>query len=202
MTPTGTNSFTRATKIPLGRLLLIPVFVACLAYRRPGLALAAFLVASLADAVDGYLARHRGETTSLGALLDPAADKLLILSAYAFMGLIGALPFWLAALVVGRDIVLSLGYAALYLSSGFQTPTPTLMGKAAAAAQMTAVLFALLAMTLGVGDARWLLPIYGITAALTAASGLHYVAAAVFQAWSRKGRTAEEKNTPGFIEER
>ena len=58
----------------------------CLAYKKPGIALAVFIIAGVADGVDGYIARRRGEMTELGAMLDPIADKLLMFTAYIMMG--------------------------------------------------------------------------------------------------------------------
>ena len=111
-----TRAFTLANKITISRLLLVPVFTICLVYRRPGFALALFIMASLADALDGYLARSRRERTFLGAMLDPMADKLLMFSAYVMMGINGLIPPWLSIVVISRDILISIGYLSLYIA--------------------------------------------------------------------------------------
>jgi cardiolipin synthase len=87
------------------RILLIPVFVTLLVYRRPGLALLVFCLASLTDLLDGYIARARGRQTRLGAFLDPVADKLLLTSAFVTLTYLKVIPFWITAVVVSRDLV-------------------------------------------------------------------------------------------------
>ena len=168
-------SLTLATKITLGRALLVPAFAISLAYHRPGWALFLFLLASLADAVDGHLARRRGEMTSLGALLDPVADKLLMVTAYVLMGISEEIPAWLAVLVVSRDVLLCLGCMVLFMTSGFLTPAPSGLGKATTALQMLAILAALVADAAGAGAGAGLTALFVATGAFTAASGIHYL---------------------------
>lgn len=168
-------SLTLATKITLGRVLLVPLFAISLAYHRHGWALFLFLLASLADAVDGHLARRRGEMTSLGALLDPIADKLLMVTAYVLLGVLGGVPAWLAVLVVSRDVLLCLGCMVLFMTSGFAAPAPSYLGKTTTALQMLAILAALAASAAGAGGGAWLAALFALTGALTAASGIHYL---------------------------
>ena len=151
-----TPSVTLATKITLGRALLVPAFAISLAYHRLDWALFFFLLASLADAVDGHLARRRGEMTELGAMLDPIADKLLMTAAYVLMGASGEIPAWLAVLVVSRDVLLCLGCLMLFMTVGFIAPSPSLLGKATTALQMLAVLAALAAGAAKAGGGAWL----------------------------------------------
>jgi cardiolipin synthase len=168
-------SLTLATKITLGRALLVPAFATSLAYRRPDWALFLFLLASLADAVDGHLARRRGEMTSFGALLDPIADKLLMMTAYILMGAMGGIPKWLAVLVVSRDVLLCLGCLTIFMTSGFVAPSPSRLGKATTALQMLAVLAALTAGAFRSGGGSALLALFVLTGAFTAVSGIHYL---------------------------
>jgi len=84
------------------RILLIPVFVTLLVYRKAGWALVVFCAASLTDMLDGYIARKRGTQTRLGAFLDPVADKLLITSAFITLTYLKVIPFWITAVVVSR----------------------------------------------------------------------------------------------------
>jgi cardiolipin synthase len=169
------QGLTLANKITVTRVLLVPVFVTSLIYHRPGLALLIFIIAGSADAVDGYLARSRGEKTALGAMLDPMADKILMFSAYVLMGIFGYIPAWLAIIVISRDVLISVGFLSLYLALGFVTPSPTLLGKTATVFQMLTIGFALLAWTINSGDQPWLLLLYIPAGALTIASGLHYI---------------------------
>ena len=77
------------------RILLIPVFVSLLVYRKPGLALLVFGAAALTDLLDGYVARRHGLQSRLGAFLDPMADKLLLVSSFVTLTWLKTLPFWI-----------------------------------------------------------------------------------------------------------
>src|SRR6266508_2187873 len=127
------------------RILLIPVFVTLLVYRKAGWAFAVFCAASLTDMLDGYIARTRGSQTRLGAFLDPVADKLLITSAFITLTYLKVIPFWIAAVVVSRDLILSVGVLVIHVAGGTVHPTPSWLGKASTVCQMTTVLLAMLA---------------------------------------------------------
>lgn len=174
MAVNASRGFTLATKITVLRLLLVPVFAVCMVYRRPGLGFIVFGLACLGDALDGYIARSREEYSSLGATLDPMADKLLMFSAYVLMGMNGQVPAWLAILIICRDVLISAGYLSFYLTHGFITPEPSRLGKYTTAAQMITIVFALLAWAMGVEASLAMGALYYLTGALTAISGIHY----------------------------
>src|SRR6266508_3111240 len=127
------------------RILLIPVFVTLLVYRQAGWAFVVFCAASLTDLLDGYIARTRGRQTQLGAFLDPVADKLLLTSAFITLTYLKVIPFWIAAVVVSRDLILSVGVLVIHVAGGRVHPTPSWLGKASTLCQMTTVLLAMLA---------------------------------------------------------
>jgi cardiolipin synthase len=118
---------TWATRITILRLILVPVFVVFIityndsnhreeAWRYA--AIGTFLLASVSDAVDGYLARHWNQGSALGALLDPIADKLLLLAALVTLSLIPVghlrpFPIWFPAIIISRDALLLGGYCIL-----------------------------------------------------------------------------------------
>jgi CDP-diacylglycerol--glycerol-3-phosphate 3-phosphatidyltransferase/cardiolipin synthase len=118
---------TWATRITIFRLILVPVFVTfIIAYDETDLreeawryaAISVFLLASISDAVDGYLARHWKQGSALGALLDPVADKLLLLSALVTLSLmplnhLRPFPIWFPAIIISRDALLLGGYSVL-----------------------------------------------------------------------------------------
>jgi len=131
-------------------------------------------LASLTDMLDGYIARSRGTQTRLGAFLDPVADKLLITSAFITLTYLKVIPFWIAAVVVSRDLILSVGVLVIHVAGGTVHPTPTWMGKASTVCQMTTVLLAMLAFYFKMlmslpRTAAW------VTAFFTVASGLQYL---------------------------
>lgn len=99
--------------ISIGRVLLTLPVVFLLLERRFSLALLLFAVAGVSDALDGYLAKRFGWRSSLGGILDPLADKALLMSAYLVLGAIGIIPVWLVVVVVFRDLVI-VGGALIY----------------------------------------------------------------------------------------
>lgn len=97
------------------RILLVGPTVVMILERRLDWALGLFFAAGASDAIDGFLAKHFGWITRLGSLLDPVADKLLMVSCYSACAWIGLLPWWLAGLVAARDLVIFVGAVAYYL---------------------------------------------------------------------------------------
>src|SRR3989475_8597449 len=95
-----------ANWLTLLRILLIPVFVTLLVYRRPGVALLVFAVAAFTDLLDGWVARRYKDESTLGAFPDPMADKLLLTASFITLTYLKALPFWIAAVVISRDVFL------------------------------------------------------------------------------------------------
>ena len=155
------------------RIILIPVFVTQLVYRRPTTALVVFLLASLTDTLDGYFARQRGNQTRLGAFLDPMADKLLLTASFITLTYLKVLPFWITAVVISRDVVLILGAALIHISGGTIYPTPTWLGKASTFLQMLTVLAAMLSVYFKIPTAPNIFIL--ATAIFTTASGIQYL---------------------------
>jgi cardiolipin synthase len=140
---------TAANQLTLLRLLLVPVFAICMLYGEPGWALVTFAVATVTDLFDGLLARMSGPTT-LGAWLDPMADKLLLTTMFIMLTLpsvatVQRLPIWLTVLVLSRDIAIVLTVAIVNLAVARRTFRPSFLGKATTATYMVtgvAMLFA------------------------------------------------------------
>jgi len=107
--------------ITVGRILLVPIIVWAIASDQMALAFAVFIVAGVSDAVDGYLAKRFNMRSELGALLDPLADKALLVSIFVALGIWGAVPRWIVILVVSRDIMI---VAAVIVSWLFDKPVP------------------------------------------------------------------------------
>src|SRR5881628_84472 len=139
-----------ANWLTLLRILLIPVFVTLLVYRRPGVALLVFAVAAFTDLLDGWVARRHKDESTLGAFLDPTADKLLLTASFVTLTYLKALPFWIAAVVISRDVILVVGTLLVYMLGARVYPRPTWAGKAATFFQILTVLTGLLARFLHV----------------------------------------------------
>src|SRR5512139_3952455 len=132
------TTLTTANQVTLLRMLLIPVFVILVLYDSPGWALLVFLFAGITDGLDGLIARLTGQKTSLGAFLDPMADKLLLVTTFVVLtlptsvtGLVNRFPLWLTALIISRDVVIVLTVAIVNLVVGHRTFQPSMYGKIA-----------------------------------------------------------------------
>ena len=141
-------------------------------------------VAGFSDAVDGFLAKHYGWQTWIGGILDPLADKLLLTAAFLWLAFAGDVPAWLAALVVGRDLVIVGGAIAYHGLIGRFDASPSPISKLTTLVQIVFVLAELVRLT------RWIdVPdgarnaAIAITAAVTIASGVHYVVVWSARAW-------------------
>jgi len=170
---------TLANQLTLLRMLLIPAFVILVIYGSLGWALAVFVTAGITDALDGILARRAGQKTTLGAWLDPMADKLLLVSTFVVLtvpgiGLANKLPVWLTVLVISRDIVIVLTVAIVNLAIGPRTFRPSIFGKIATA---TYIVTAVVAMTFNYLEYHSVMVDVGIWASLavTVISSLHYI---------------------------
>jgi cardiolipin synthase (CMP-forming) len=159
--------------LTLIRLVLVPVFLALLSGHRFRYALYIFCAAGLTDALDGTIARWFDLRTEIGAVLDPFADKLLLLSAFVGLTVENAIPGWLLGVVITRDIVIVFGYLMLLFYTDERLPVhPSYLGKAATCLQLACVVAALA----GTGEnwtQLWHLLLYA-TVAITALSGIHY----------------------------
>jgi len=133
-------------------------------------------IAGFSDALDGWLAKHFGWTTWIGGMLDPIADKLLLMAAFVSLALAGVWPIWLAALVVGRDLAIVAGAIAYHNLVGRFDAEPSRLSKLTTLVQILFVLVELVRLS------HWIdvpplmhLAMIAVVALLTLASGLHYI---------------------------
>jgi cardiolipin synthase (CMP-forming) len=163
--------------ITVGRVILVPVVFWLLVSNRVQAAFFVFVIAGISDAVDGYLAKRFGWTTELGAYLDPLADKLLVVSIFVAMGVLGELPSWLVIGVVTRDIMI---VAAVMLSWLMDNPVrirPLVVSKANTAAQLVLASTVLADVGFGLGLGMLRVVLIWLTATLTIASLAVYMRA-------------------------
>jgi cardiolipin synthase len=171
--------FTVANQLTLLRMLLIPAFVLLVVYGRFGWALVVFLVAGATDAFDGLAARQAGQKTTLGAWLDPAADKLLLVTTFVVLtlpnlGLVNRIPIWLTVLIISRDVGIVLTVAIVSLAMGPRTFKPSLLGKAATAFFILTCVVVMYFNYLGTTSVIVDVFVWG-SLAITLASGIDYV---------------------------
>ena len=169
-----------ANKISIARILLVPFFVGCLLYYQPDrewlryTAVTLFLIGALSDAVDGYIARARAQWTQLGTLLDPLADKLMLLTAFLSLAAIPRIPedlrvpVWVVIVIVARDAFVLAGSGVVYHLTGRLEIQPARLGKWATFTQMLVILVVLL---------RWPYApaLWWAAVVLTVASGIVYL---------------------------
>ena len=188
---------TTANKITVIRILMIPVFVTMAIYYGESIhrgaphewmrftAIAIFLMAAVSDGLDGYVARRYNQRSSLGVILDPLADKGLLLSGIITLSIsnwsdidpdYGRFPAWFPVLVISRDVVILVGAIILYLLNGKVQVKPNWTGKVATVLQMVAIGWVMLQL-------RFVPLPYVVTAAgvFTFISGIVYVTDGVHQ---------------------
>jgi len=168
-----------ANKITIIRILLVPFLLTCLFYYDSAhdflrfFALAIFFVCGLTDAIDGYIARRYYQKTKLGSILDPLADKLLILTAFLSLSVLNnipqpsRIPAWLTIIVISRDFIILLGTMLIFMIHKDIEIKPSFFGKTTTFFQMIAILGSLLQI-------RPVEILWWLTAFFTIVSGLGY----------------------------
>ena len=167
--------------ITLLRIGAIPIFLILLVDERYTEALVVFILAGITDSLDGLLARWLDARTTLGAFIDPLADKLLLVSSFVILAFLGDISRWLAVLVIMRDVIILIGYSVLFFVTGHAIEVrPTLIGKASTFFQLLTVIMALVALH----NAAWQIPLLRDTSEILAGatvtiSGLQYLSRAL-----------------------
>jgi len=155
------------------RLALAPYLFTLLWRRQYALALGVCVIAGLTDGLDGLVARRLQVSSRLGAYLDPIADKILLSGSFLTLGLDGAIEWWLAVVVLGRDAMILLFVAGAFLLTRIRNFPPSIWGKASTAAQI-AFIMVVLAHFAGYAAAPLVAGMKWLTAALAFWSGVHY----------------------------
>ena len=186
--------------LTLLRIVAIPAFLILLEDLRYGEALGLFIAAGVTDGIDGAIARLTHTKTTLGAYLDPAADKLLLVSAFIALGFMHEVPRWLVVLVISRDVVVVLGYFLLFmLTRETMEVRPNAGGKLSTFLQLLSVTIVLVSLARpGLSAPTVEQGIFLLTGAVTAGAGLQYMYRGL--AWLQRqeepagevGRSAEE----------
>lgn len=141
--------FTLPNLVTLVRLLLIPAFVLAVFREENRLALGLFVAAGVSDGVDGLLARLLKQRSKLGAFLDPVADKLLLSIAFLVLAIIGDIPWWIALLVLARDVLILTSSGVVLIGGRWREIPPTLLGKSCTVIQILTIVCLLVARAYG-----------------------------------------------------
>jgi cardiolipin synthase len=175
--------------ITLLRIVLVIPVIYLLLKREFSYALILFFVAGLSDGLDGYLAKRNNWTSRLGSILDPLADKLLLVFSYLALGWLGEIPMWLVIAVMLRDVVIVVGAIAYHELVGQYDMVPSWISKTNTFFQILLILvvvFSLGAYTLPVRALETLEYVVMVT---TVASGINYV-----WVWGRRAAAAHKQN--------
>jgi cardiolipin synthase len=175
--PNAITALRMALTVPLAWLIL---------EEQHAWALLVGVVAGFSDGVDGFLAKRYGWQSQLGGLLDPVADKLMLTAGFVCLAVIGAMPWWMVALVLARDVIIVAGAVAYHNLVGPLQAAPSTISKLTTLAQILLVLSVLVDDLPEVALAPWYLTgMLWLTAAATVLSGVHYVVV-----WSVRARAA------------
>ncbi len=175
------NSLTLPNALTLLRILAIPFFAIAVWYGHHWQAFVLFAAAGFTDLLDGFIARTFNQRSDLGAMMDPAADKLLMTTAFILMawrtdGMTAPIPVWVAILAITRDLVISFYAFASVDRLSDSKFHPSFLGKLSTAVQLSAVSLGLLFNATGYRP--WMDPLlpemYWLVATLVLASGIHY----------------------------
>ena len=165
------------------RIVLVLPIVWALVEERYGLALVIFAIAGLSDGLDGFLAKNFGWHTEVGALLDPIADKLLLVTVFLALTYLGMIPVWLMVVVVARDIIIVSGALGYQYLIGPVEGRPTAVSKVNTALQLLYVLAVVAHAGYGWPTSSVLLAIGSIMFVTTIVSGMDYVWSWGRRAW-------------------
>lgn len=161
--------------ISLGRLLSVPVVIYLILNDFMTAAFWLFIAAGISDGVDGYLAKTLGQSSALGAYLDPIADKVLLVGVYLTLGQDGHLPTWLVIMVVFRDLIIVGGIILLHISNSGIRMRPLLISKVNTAAQIALIALVLVELGLKIDLGGFLDVLIYVVGATTIASGASYI---------------------------
>jgi len=167
------------------RMVLIPVFVSLLFYQKFVWALGVFVLAGVTDGLDGLLARRFDQKSQLGTILDPIADKLMLVTSFVVLSMRAVfpqplpphlpVPFWVTVAVISRDVFILVGAAAINIVTGFRRFRPSLLGKINTTVQIAAITAIIFAASVPYGTGYYLPTIYATVFAFAVLSGAHYV---------------------------
>jgi len=170
---------TTANQLTILRIIFVPVFIILLVYNELGWAFGTFVLAGITDVLDGVIARRFGQKTSIGAVLDPLADKLLMTSSIVILSLpqmefLNTVPRWLMIIIIFRDMFILLVSLIVVLMVGWRVFTPTIYGKASTVMQVLTVLAVLYTNWRHLAEPELSIAFY-MTGLMTAFSGIHYL---------------------------
>ena len=163
-----------ANRITITRIILTPLFIAAIVYGRMNIALILFALATISDGLDGFIARQFNQKTVLGTILDPVADKILLISAFICLSLVNSLPSdlkfppYVPIIVISRDAIIVLGSIIIHVVKGVVKIEPSFWGKITTFFQMMAIVSILVQF-------KYSAALWNTAAVFTVISGIDYM---------------------------
>lgn len=163
-----------ANRITISRIILTPIFIAAVVYGRMDVALVFFTIAVISDGLDGFVARSMHQKTAIGTILDPVADKILLISAFICLTIIKSipqdlrLPAYVPIVVISRDAIIVLGSILIHVVKGDVKIQPSFWGKITTFFQMMTVVSILIQF-------KYSCYVWNIATVLTVVSGFDYM---------------------------
>ncbi len=160
--------------ITITRVVIIPIFITTVIYRRYDYSFLLFVTAAITDMLDGLFARLTNQKTVLGTFLDPLADKFLLVTSFVVLSYYNWIPGWLTIIVISRDVIVITGWLILYLVSGISKVEPSTLGKVTIWIQSLFIAYVLLNINISISKELPRIFLW-ITSVITIFSGLHYI---------------------------
>ncbi|HZI94551.1 MAG TPA: CDP-alcohol phosphatidyltransferase family protein, partial [Patescibacteria group bacterium] len=176
-----------ANVLTILRMVVIPFFIMAVGFNRSGWALCLFVAAGITDLLDGLIARVWQQQTSVGAILDPMADKLLLTAAFVMLALppgtkafpelvnVNSIPIYVVIITISRDVFISLISMVMYMTLGQTKFPPSMLGKLTTTVQILTVAFILLFNFLNRESPLLVPALIWMSLAATLSSGFHYI---------------------------
>ncbi|MBI4698619.1 MAG: CDP-alcohol phosphatidyltransferase family protein [Nitrospirae bacterium] len=160
--------------LTISRILLLPFFATTLIYGEYLFSMILFFAASATDVLDGMIARKKKQMTAFGSIMDPVADKFLMITSFVIMSVYGWIPKWLTITVISKDLIIVTGWLILYFVKHNTNVEPTILGKAANFFQI--LLIGIVLVSINTKDGFLIPEIFPVTVAIvTALSGILYI---------------------------
>jgi cardiolipin synthase len=175
-TPIQISAVTIANLITLFRIVLVPAIVWAILSNQTLTAFVLFVLAGMSDAVDGTVARYFDQQTELGTILDPIADKLMLVSVFISLAYLGSIPLWLVILIVSRDMLIIFGVLLALILSLPVTIKPLWISKTNTVAQIVLAAWVLFSLAFDIEWPNAKMVLEWVTGLLTALSAAAYIA--------------------------
>lgn len=169
------NNLNWANRLTFLRILFIPIFAISLLYHKNVIAFLVFTLASISDVLDGFIARSYGQKTTLGSILDPMADMLLLTTAFIVLTILEWIPIWLTVIVVSRNVIILMGAATVFIINKELIASTTFTGKVTTSLQLILIMYTLFTLCFNLPSTFIFKLLFWVIAILSSICVLQYI---------------------------